>query len=171
LKAAGSASSMKADAIADLKAAFSDKDNAIRYWSAMGILMRGKDGLAAAHDEMVKAASDSSTYVQVVANWSLAKHGSDADRAAALPRLVNLANWSQHNVFTTISALNAIGDLGDKAKLIAEELKKLPAKGESPDGRFAGYAARLLADLNGTKPAFEDAGEPPAKKKKGKGKK
>ena len=44
----------------------------------------------------------------------------------------------------------------------------LRAKGESPDGRFSGYVARLLADLNGTKPAFEDAGEPPAKKKKGK---
>ncbi|MBE2286492.1 MAG: sulfatase [Prosthecobacter sp.] len=171
LKAAGTASSLKMDAMGDLKAGFGDSDNAIRYWSTIGVLMRGKDGLAAAHDEMLKAASDSSTYVQVVANWSLAKYGSDADRAAALPKLVNLANWSQHDVFTTMSALNAIGDLGDKAKAIAEELKKLPAKGESPDGRFAGYTARLLADLTGSKPAFEDAGEPPAKKKKGKAKK
>jgi len=171
LKAAGTASSLKMDAMNDLKAGFADSDNAIRYWSTIGVLMRGKDGLAAAHDEMVKATSDSSTYVQVVANWSLAKHGSDADRAAALPKLVNLANWSQHDVFTTMCALNAIGDLGDKAKAIAEELKKLPSKGESPDGRFAGYTARLLADLTGGKPAFEDAGEPPAKKKKPKGKK
>ena len=63
----------------------------------------------------------------------------------------------------------AIGDLGDKAKPIAEQLKALPAKGESPDGRFSGYVARLLADLNGGRPAFEDAGEPqPKKKKKGK---
>jgi arylsulfatase A-like enzyme len=169
LQAAGNASSMKPDAIADLKAGFSDRDNAIRYWSAMGILMRGKDGLAAAHDEMVNAAKDSSTYVQVAANWALAKHGSDAERAAALPELVKLANWSQHNVFTAMSALNAIGDLGDKAKPVAEQLKTLPAKGESSDGRFSGYVARLLADLNGGKPAFEDAGEPqPKKKKKGK---
>ncbi|HBJ87035.1 MAG TPA: sulfatase [Verrucomicrobiales bacterium] len=167
LKAAGSASSMKPDAIADLKAGFSDSDNAIRYWSAMGILMRGKDGVAAAHDEMVNAAKDTSTHVQVAANWALAKHGSDAERAAALPELVKLANWSQHNVFTSMSALNAIGDLGDKAKPIAEQLKALPAKGESPDGRFSGYVARLLADLNGTKPPV---GEAPAKKKK-KGKK
>jgi hypothetical protein len=160
---------MKADAIADLKAGFSDSDNAIRDWSAMGILMRGKDALTAAHDEMIKAAKDSSTCVQVAANWALAKHGSDAERAAALPELVKLANWSQHNVFTAMSALNAIGDLGDKAKPVAEQLKTLPAKGESPDGRFSGYVARLLADLNGGKPAFEDAGEPqPKKKKKGK---
>lgn len=173
LKIAGEASSMKSDSMADLKAGFADKDNAIRYWSAMGILMRGKDGLAAAHDEMTKAAGDSSTYVQVVANWALAKYGSDADLAAALPKLVNLANWSQHDVFTTMSALNAIGDLGAKAKPIAADIKKLPTKGESPDGRFAGYTARLLADLNGGKPVFTPAPgvtpeEPVKKKKKGK---
>ncbi len=171
LKAAGNASSMKPDAIADLKAGFADSDNAIRYWSAMGILMRGTTGVEAARQELAKAARDSSTHVQVAANWALAKHGNDYDRPAALTKLVNLANWSQHNVFTAMSALNAIGDLGDKAKPIAEQLKTLPAKGESPDGRFAGYVARLLADLNGGKPAFEDAGEPQPKKKKGKGKK
>ena len=65
-----------------------------------------------------------------------------------------------------MSALNAIGDLGDKAKPIAESLKALPTKGASPDGRFAGYVARLLADLTGGKPAFDDAGEPQPKKKK-----
>ena len=166
LKAAGAASSMKPDAIADLKAGFTDKDSAIRYWSAMGILMRGGDGVNAAHDEISQATKDSSTYVQVVANWALAKYGSESDRSTALPALVNLANWSQHDVFTAISALNAIGDLGDKAKPIAAQLKALPAKGESPDGRFNGYIARLLADLTGSKPAFEDAGEPPAKKTK-----
>jgi hypothetical protein len=48
LKAAGNASSMKPDAITDLKAGFADSDNAIRYWSAMGILMRGKTGVEAA---------------------------------------------------------------------------------------------------------------------------
>lgn len=170
LKSAGEASSMKPDAIADLKAGFGDNDNAIRYWSAMGILMRGQTGVAAAHDELVKATKDSSTYVQVAAAWSLAKHGSDADRGTALPLLVSLANWSQHDVFTSMSALNAIGNLGDKAKPIAEQLKSLPNKGESPDGRFSGYVARLLADLNGTKGPSEDGGEAAPKKAKGKAK-
>jgi hypothetical protein len=67
--------------------------------------------------------------VQVAANWALAKHGNDYDRPAALTKLVNLANWSQHNVFTAMSALNAIGDLGDKAKPIAEQLKTLTREG------------------------------------------
>ena len=166
LKAAGQASSMKADAMPDLKAGFAEKDNAIRYWSAMGILMRGSAGLSAAHDEIAQATKDSSSYVQVVANWTLAKYGSDAERDAALPALVNLADWSQHDVFTSMSALNAIGDLGDKAKPIAEQIKALPAKGESPDARFNGYVARLLADLKGEKTADDE--EAPAANKKGK---
>lgn len=166
LKAAGEASSMKADAMPDLKAGFADKDSAIRYWSAMGVLMRGGEGVSAAHDEILQAARDSSTYVQVPANWALAKYGSEAERAVALPALVNLANWSQHDVFTSLSALNAIGDLGDKAKPFAEQIKALPAKGESPDGRFGGYVARLLADLKGEKADAEDGAEAPVKKKK-----
>lgn len=166
LKAAGQASSMKADVLPDLKAGFADKDSAIRYWSAMGILMRGSAGLSAAHDEMIQAAKDGSSYVQVVANWTLAKYGSDSEREAALPALVNLASWSQHDLFTAMSALNAIGDLGDKAKPIAEQIKALPAKGESPDARFNGYVARLLADLKGEKTADDE--EAPAANKKGK---
>jgi uncharacterized sulfatase len=171
LKAAGAASSMKPDAMADLKAGFADKDSAIRYWSAMGILMRGGDGVSAAHDEITHAAKDTSTYVQVVANWSLAKYGSDAERAAALPALVGLANWSQHDVFTSMSALNAISDLGDKAQPIAEQIKALPAKGESPDPRFNGYVSRLLADLKGEKTADDEEAPAANKKAKKKGKK
>lgn len=170
LKAAGDASSMKAESIAALKAGFADADNAVRYWSAMGLLMRGTDAVTAAHDELVKATKDSSTYVQVVAHWTLAKHGSDSDRSTSLPALVQLANWSQHNVFTAMSALNAIGDLGDKAKPVAEQLKSLPMQGATPDARFNSYVSRLLSDLTGSKPVYEPDATP-ALKKKGKKKK
>lgn len=156
---------MKADSITALKTGFADPDNAVRYWSAMGLLMRGSDAVTAAHDELVKATKDSSTYVQVVAHWTLAKFGSDSERSSSLPALVQLANWSQHNVFTSMSALNAIGDLGDKAKPVAEQLKTLPKKGESPDGRFSGYVARLLADITGTAAEFEPDATPQPKKK------
>ena len=165
IEAAGEASSMKADSITALKTGFADPDNAVRYWSAMGLLMRGSDAVTAAHDELVKATKDSSTYVQVVAHWTLAKFGSDSERSSSLPALVQLANWSQHNVFTSMSALNAIGDLGDKAKPVAEQLKTLPKKGESPDGRFSGYVARLLADTTGTAAEFEPDATPQPKKK------
>jgi len=88
-----------------------------------------------------------------------------------LSGLVSLADWSQHNVFTAMSALCAIGDLGDTAKPILEDLKKLPGKGPSPDPRFNSYVSRLLADLTGSEPEFEADATPKPKAKKGKGKK
>jgi uncharacterized sulfatase len=170
LKMAGIASSMKPEATDELRAAMADKDNAIRYWGVMGALMRGKDGLAKLHDEVRAATKDSSTYVQTAAHWTLARHGNESERAASLAALVSLADWSQNNVFTSMSALCAIGDLGDAARPVIKDLMKLPAKGESPDGRFNSYVSRLLADLTGSEPEFEpDATpkvKPPGPKKK-----
>lgn len=165
LKMAGLAASMKADAIQELKDGLSDSDSAIRYWSALGLLMRGRDDIWAARAELSKAQKDSSTDVQVAANWARAKYGNDYDRSAALQPLVRLADWGQHDVFTVMSALNAIDDLGEKAEPISAMLKKLPAKGTAPNERYSSYVARLLADLCGTRPEFLDAGEPKKKRK------
>lgn len=166
LKAAGAASSMKMEAMDELKAGLADQDSAVRYWSALGILMRGKPGLDAARKEVTEAKSDISSSVKVALQWTLAKHGSDAEREQALIQLAGLADWDANDVFTVISALNAVGDLGDKAKPVAEHLKALPSKGEAPNSRYTGYVARLLADLNGTPPPVADGGDAPVKKKK-----
>lgn len=172
LRIAGAASSMKPEVLPELKAAFADKDSAIRYWAVMGALMRGREGVTQLHTELTAAMKDSSTYVQIPAHWALAKYGTEADRTPALSGLVSLANWSQHNVFTSMSALCAIGDLGSTAKPILEDLKKLPGKGPSPDPRFDSYVSRLLSDLTGSEPEFEADATPKAKKKgKGKAKK
>jgi arylsulfatase A-like enzyme len=170
LKVAGVASSMKPEATDELRAAMADKDNAIRYWGVMGVLMRGKEGLAKLHEEVLTASRDSSAYVQTAAHWTLARHGDESERAASLSALVRLADWSQNNVFTSMSALCAIGDLGDLARPVIEDLKKLPMKGESPDGRYNSYVSRLLADLTGSEPEFEADATPkvkaPGQKKK-----
>lgn len=171
LKAAGTASSMKMEAMDELKAGIADKDAAVRYWSVLGILMRGKPGLDAARKEVAAAQSDSSSSVKVAAQWTLAKHGTDAEREQALSQLVALASLDANDVFTVITALNVIGDLGDQAKPITERLKALPTQGTLPDGRYGNYVPRLIADLTGAPSPVEDGDAAPAKKKKGKGKK
>jgi uncharacterized sulfatase len=163
MAAASAASSLKAEDVPALKKAVSDPDSAVRYWATMGLRMRDQSALNASHDELLKALHDSSTYVQTAAAWTLAKHGSDDDLHKALPALLTLADWSKHNVFTAMAALNAIGDLGKMAAPIAEQLKSLPRQGAAPDGRFKEYVPRLLRDLTG------DAGDAPTNKaKKGK---
>lgn len=173
LKAAGAASSMKMESMDELKAGMTDEDAAVRYWCVMGLLMRGSKAVDAARQELTDAKFDSSPSVKVAVQWTLAKHGNAAEREQALLELIGLANWDANDMFTVVSALNAIGDLGDKAKPIADHLKGLPAKGEAPNARYGGYAARLLADLNGTTPPVEEEAKALTKKemrKKKKGK-
>lgn len=169
LKFAGMASSMKPEFDAELKAGLKDEDAAVRFWSALGFLMRGKQGLDAAVREMAAAGNDSNPSVKVAAQWSLAKYGSAAERDAALAQLLNLANWESSDVFTVISALNAIGDLGDLPPPVVDRLKALPGQGPSPDSRYNSYVPRLLADLTGAAPPVKDGGEALVKRKKGKG--
>jgi uncharacterized sulfatase len=149
MAAASAASSLKAEDVSALKKAMTDSDSSVRYWATMGLRMRDQAALNASHDELLKALHDSSTYVQTAAAWTLAKHGTDDDLHQALPALLSLADWSKHNVFTVMAALNAIGDLGKKAAPIAEQLKALPRQGAAPDGRFKEYVPRLLRDLTG----------------------
>jgi uncharacterized sulfatase len=141
------ASSLKPDALPQLRQAFKDSDSAVRYWAALGVLMRGKDAIAAARPELQASLSDAAPAVRVVAAQALGQHGDKADLDRALPLLVEHANGSKHDVFTSIAALNALGALGTKAAPALAELKALPDKGPSPDGRYNSYVPRLLTDL------------------------
>ncbi|MBM4047388.1 MAG: sulfatase, partial [Planctomycetes bacterium] len=73
------ASSLKPEALAELKKAFQDTDSAVRYWAAMGVLMRGQRAVESAHAELHKALADESPSVRIVAAHALGQFGSDAD--------------------------------------------------------------------------------------------
>jgi uncharacterized sulfatase len=148
LDAADAASMLKPDAVPALKKAMSDGDSAVRYWGAMGFLMRGKAGVEAGRDELLAAMrSDESPYVRIVAAEALGQFGSDAELKASLDLLIALAPADRQDVFVSIAALSAIDALGEKAAPLAKAIKTLPAKGKLPDGRFAPYVPRLLSDL------------------------
>lgn len=166
LAVAGKASSMKMADIEALRAAFEDQDDALRHWAAMGALMRGKAGLDALHKEVKNACFDSSSYVKIPALWTLAKHGAAEERAESMRGLVALADWNHVNVFTAMSALCALGDLGDAVKPMLDDLKKLPKKGPAPDPRYDSYVSRLLSDLTGSEAEFELDATPAPKKTK-----
>ena len=141
------ASSLKPEAAPALLASLSDADSGVRYWSALGLLMRGADAVKSAHAELTKALDDTSPDVRIVAAEALGRFGSEADVARVLPLLAQQADWSKNDVFTVMAGLNAIGALGEKAAPLAAAIKALPSKGSAPDGRFKEYAPRLLEEL------------------------
>jgi HEAT repeat protein len=124
-----------------------DDDSAVRYWAALGILMRGKKGVEAAHDELQAALKDRSPYLRIVAAEALGQYGSEADRKQGLPVLVELANAEDNSVFVAMASLNALDALDGKVSPVADEIKKLPQKGKVPDARYAPFVPTLLKHL------------------------
>jgi len=138
---------LKADALPQLKQGLKDADSGVRYWAAMGFLMRGKNGMEAARDELRAALKDSSPTVRVVAARALGEHGNEADLALALPVLFDHAPADRNGAYISILTLNGIDALGAKAASLAPALKGIVSKDPAAAGRANGYADRLLATI------------------------
>jgi arylsulfatase A-like enzyme len=142
------ASMLKPEAVPELKKALKDEDSAVRYWAALGLLMRGESGVSASRDELLAALKDSSPYVRVAAAEALGRYGVESDVKPALATLVELGPIDTNGVFVSMAALNAIDSLGSKAASAADAIKAFPKNGKVPDGRFGSYVPRLLQDLD-----------------------
>jgi uncharacterized sulfatase len=141
------ASELKMEDLPTLKAWLKDSDSAVRYWSALGILMRGKAGVAAANEVLRRALQDSSPFVRIVAAEALGCYGSQEDLKQALDVLANLGGWDKNGVFVAMAALNAIDALGSRATPIRDAIKTFPIEGRAPDARYNPYVPRLVEDL------------------------
>jgi uncharacterized sulfatase len=121
-----------------------DKDSAIRYWGAMGLLMRGKQGVSAAGKQLEDALDDSSLYVRVVAAEALGKYGSENQIKKAVKTLGETINPIKNGCFPSMLAMNAIDHLDNKAKSLLTQIKSMPRTPEGVDKRFQGYVGRLV---------------------------
>jgi uncharacterized sulfatase len=124
-----------------------DSDSTVRYWAALGILMRGQPGVTAAHADLTRALADPSPYVRIAAAQALGEFGSADDLKAVLPLLADHADISKQDVFVSLAALSALDALGDKAGPLAERIESLPDNGPTRDARYNSYVPRLLEDL------------------------
>jgi uncharacterized sulfatase len=143
------ASMLEPDAVPELKAAMVDEDSAVRYWAALGMLMRGADAVAASRAELRKALADDAPTVRVAAAWALGQCGDKKDLDLALPVLLDLASCERNDPYVSLMALNAIDYLGAKAAGATDGIKALPKKSKSEGGRGGGYVARVLEKLLG----------------------
>jgi uncharacterized sulfatase len=138
------ASGLHQDAIDRLAAGLQDQDSAVRYWAALGYLMRGRAGVDAGQAALTAALGDSSPYVAIVAAEALAAHGAAAERQLAKQLLISRADWSRNEVFVAMAALNAIDALGPVADGWKAILSASQPRGNTPHPRYADYVPRLL---------------------------
>jgi arylsulfatase A-like enzyme len=166
--AADLASNLDPAALPRLTTLITDSDSAVRYWAALGFLMRGAKGVTSGLGPLRAALQDASPYVRIVAAQALAQHGPESDWPATLAVLGELAPPERNGVFVAMSALSAIQALGPKAASLRELVRTMKPEGPSPDARLNSYIPRQIAAIAPPPPGSVD---PSAAKAKGKGKK
>ena len=167
LETAELASNGNPDATQRLIKNLSDPDDTIRYWAALGILIRGKEAARAAGEKLVKLLDDSSSIAGITAAESLARHGAKPEQEKALRFLVAKAAGNTSGFFPSLLALNVLEALGPVAESVRPELLRITAPGESPNPRLSGYVPRLLQSVQAHGDAGGEQGNAkPAKKQK-----
>lgn len=147
--AAEVASLMKPEAVSQLRGFLQDADSGVRYWGAMGALMRGQPAVAALRTELLSALDDPSPSVRIAAGEAVAKYGAPADVTRALATLLESANPTKTSAYAGIAAMNAISELGAKAAPIHADLKTMPTNDPNAVARANGYVERLRIYVTG----------------------
>jgi len=149
LAMADAASLMKPDAVAQLSGGLKDADSAVRYWAAMGMLMRGQSAVTARRDELRAALKDEAPAVRVVAARALGLNGNDEDLKLALTVLRELVSPEKNGLYVSLEALNAVDALGKKAGSLADAIRTMPQQGSFANQRTNGYIPRLVEHISG----------------------
>ncbi|MBM3812656.1 MAG: sulfatase [Acidimicrobiia bacterium] len=151
MAAAELAASMKMAAAPELAKHLRDSDSAVRYWGAMGLLMRGANAVAFARTDLDMALSDASPSVRAVAAHALGRYGTAEESGRAVDILVELADPVKNGVYVSMLAMNALDYLDGKARKVKEKIAALPTVDPKADKRMSGYVKNLvdktLADL------------------------
>ncbi len=142
---------LKSDAVSNLKTALQDSDSAVRYWGAMGILMRGRNTVVSAREELRRGLADASPYVRIVAAQALGQYGNDEDLRRSLAVLTELARLDKNGIYVSMTALNALDYLDEKAASVKQAISALPVSDPFVDRRMENYVPllikKILADL------------------------
>ena len=157
------ASSLEPNVTDQLVEGFGDDDSAVRYWAAMGILMRGADAVTTTKTVLDKALADSSPYVRIVAAEALSRYGNRRNADRAVDVLIELADAERNHNFVSMAALNAIDLLGDRAANKIDAIRALPTAPTAATPRTDGYIKRLidkiLADLTDSRSSAIGGGD------------
>ena len=140
------ASSFKPKALPRLKRALAHADSGVRYWGALGILMRGKDAVTASRPELERAMGDDSPSVRIVAAQALGQFGSEADAKKSLDLLLPLADVNRNDYWVCVEALNAIDYLDERARPALDAISALPQEANVVP-KLKEYVPRLLEKI------------------------
>lgn len=134
--------------LATLVERLADADGAVRYWAAMGILMRGAAAVSQHREALHRLLEDSSWDVRVAAARALALHDPIASgRQLAQEWLVKWCHGERYGLFTAVAALQAVEALGERGKAWVESIQRLPDEVTGVHPRMAEYFPRMKRNV------------------------
>jgi len=125
----------------------SSSDSAVRYWAAMGYLMRGKNGVRKGREALATALGDASPSVRIIAAEALGRYGRKAEAKRAAEVLMQYADPAKNGIALSILALNALDTLGEQAAPHREAIGKLARIDPEANPRMRNYANRLIGRI------------------------
>jgi arylsulfatase A-like enzyme len=114
-----------------------DDDAAVRYWSALGVIVQGEAAVKSAEEKLKPLLDDKSPSVRIVAAEALGRYGTKASGEKAVSILLDLSNIETQGPFVSTQALNSLDALPiDRVASHVDEIRKLPTKDESLNSRM-----------------------------------
>ncbi len=122
-----------------------DSDSAVRYWAAVGLLVRGATAASTHRKTARRLLQDSAWPVRITAAEVLVRHGDRADVDEALDVLLDGADVEKHGLYVSIHALNAL-DMCDAAVAAqaANQIRAIRTSHPSVPKRMGNYLGRLV---------------------------
>ena len=143
---AGHAANFDEGSIPELVTALESDCASLRYWGAMGLMIRGQTAVEASLEKIETLSTDSVPAVAIVACESMARFGDADQKKAAADLLVALADQTETDYYASIHALNAVERLDKNIGFPKEVLGKLPSQ-PNWKGRGSSYVRQLLDSL------------------------
>lgn len=131
-------------ALPTLREGLGSADSGVRYWSAVGMTIRGTSAVRQSAPALEKLLSDPSPSVQVAAAEALAHFATGPAVEKALGVLLAAANVDKTPYYAAVAALNVLDELDAKAKAHLPTLKALPRVPKTKEPRTSFYPERLL---------------------------
>ena len=141
------ASSLEENAEPTLRRGFEDSDVAVRYWAALGALMRGRAGVRALFEPLRGALSDKEPAVRIAAAEALGRFGDASETERALAVLLEHANAKRHGIFRSMAALNALDYMDEKARGVLAQIQRVPKIDPKMHGKFRSYLPNLIEKI------------------------
>jgi arylsulfatase A-like enzyme len=112
--------------LARIRPGLTDPDAMVRYWAATGVLIRDRDGVAAAALDLERLLEDPEPGPRIVAAEALARFGSATQRDRAIAVLLDLADASRQREYVATFALYSLTQVPNLPRPVIDAVRLLP---------------------------------------------